>query len=540
MSLSEEVLYRLNIVDVVWKYIDLKKTWRNYIALCPFHQEKTPSFVVSEDKQIFKCFWCWIWWNAIKFVQEIEKIEYFDALKMLAEEVWIKIDTNKTKNDKTLQLTQKLLQINKTALNFFHWKPLEYLKKRQISTEYIKKYKLWYAPNSFYELIDYLKNKWFSDEIILKAGLGRKSTTWDLSSFFVNRIVFPIFSVLWDVVAFSGRIFNGEEKVWKYINTPETVVYNKSKILYNYHISKQQRDDYVIVVEWYMDVIWLDRLWYKSAVATCGTALTNIHIKLLKRLSDKIILSFDNDKAWFDATVRWIKLCLEEKVFPYIFVVEDWKDFDEIANQNKKIDILSNMQEAVSYIIDHYLSDYNKLSPVERQKALNKISDVIKHIKDYTTKWTYIEIISWKIWINPHMLEQQLKSSTKERNKTIQQTNIGFTNNELIWALFFEQFYKQYWTDENMEKVINVLIEILDYLQEENIIKKSLLNTLLLEEKDKLKQAQLWWEKNLENSHTENIQYQIWDAIKRWLMETIKANKSIPREKAAQIIKNLR
>jgi len=330
MSDIDDILSRVDIVDIVSQYVNLKKTWRNYTWLCPFHSEKTPSFVVSEEKQIFKCFWCWKWWNAITFLREIENLDFYDALKILAEKAGIELKTkNFTKNEKEISQKDTLLKINKTALNFFHKELFEdenamnYLQnERKLTKELIVKYKLWYAPKESNKLIKYLEDKWFSKEDILLAGLARKTSSGSIYAFFTNRIMFPVFNSLGDVVAFSWRIFNWETNTWKYVNTPETIIYHKSNILYNYNNAKKTKKDFLIVVEWYMDVIWLDRLGYDNAVATCWTALTEQHAKLLKRVSNKIVFAFDNDNAGLQASLRWEKLALSLWLYPLIYKIE--------------------------------------------------------------------------------------------------------------------------------------------------------------------------------------------------------------------------
>jgi len=494
MGITDDILSRINIVDIISKYVDLKKTWSNYKWLCPFHNEKTPSFIVSEDKQIFKCFWCWKWWNAIIFLKELENLDFFDTLKILAKEAWIELNNtkyNKETNKKELDKKEILIKINKTALNFFHKelfnneKAYEYInQKRQISKELIIKYKLWYAWNN---LIKYLEEKRFEKNDIIESWLVKKSSSWSIYPFFKERIIFPIFSWLWDIIAFSWRIFNWETNTWKYINTPETILYHKSNILYNYNNAKKTKKDFIIIVEWYMDVIWLDRLWYNNAIATCGTALTEQHIKILKRLWKKIIFSFDSDNAWLQASLRWLWVCLKQSIYPFIFKIKNWKDFDEIANNKEAVNILEDSQDVIIFFINIYLDNYKNIWPIEKKEKLDNVLDIMSEIPDYSIFWNYLEIIWKKIWQDVNIVYQQIK------NKKYIKKNIKKTNTEhidlTIESLFFNDFYKNFNLDKKIENTLSILRKNLD---ENNILNKLYNWTLNTEEKEKILEKQIW------------------------------------------------
>ena len=529
MSLTEDILSRIDIVDIVSQYVDLKKSWRNWTWLCPFHNEKTPSFVVSEDKQIFKCFGCGKWWNAITFLKEIENIEFYDAIKILAEKAWVELkdyNNDKTQNKKEVDLKDKLIKINKTALNFFHKNlfsdesAFEYLtKQRNLSKDLIIKYKLGYAPTKWIELINYLKQKWFEDENIILSWLWRKSSSWSIYSFFSNRIIFPIFSSLWDVVAFSWRIFNWEENTWKYINTPETILYHKSNILYNFNNAKKTKKDFLIVVEWYMDVIWLDRLWYDNAVATCGTALTEQHIKLLKRISNKIIFSFDNDNAWKKATIRWIKIAIAMETYPMIFQIQWWKDFDEIANNKEEINILENAKDGISLVLNNILENYNNNWPIEKQNKLEQVFEILRNIWNYNIFWDYLEKVAKIINQDPNILYQQLKSKRTYKKKENEVQN-NDKKKYIIPALFYNNFLDQY-KNINIDEITQSILEILDILPEKSILKSVFTWILSNEDKTELLEQQLSWEQKLTWWTWEKLQTTVNNEIKKYLINLI-------------------
>ncbi len=563
MTLSEDILDNINIVDIVERYVDLKKAGRNYTGLCPFHNEKTPSFIVSEDKQIFKCFGCGIWWNAIKFIMEIERAEFFEAAKLLAKDAGVEIKEFKSSKDKEKFKSKKdLWQINKTALNFFHSeifenkKALEYMEKnRKMSDKIIKKYKLGYAPDSYYKLTKYLKKKWYSDELITKAGLGRKNQNWELNSFFNNRIIFPIFSQFGEPVAFSGRIFNNEKNTGKYINTPDTPLYDKSKILYNYHIAKQniKTQNFVIVVEWFMDVIWLDRLGYLTGVATCGTALTKQHALLLKRLSDTIIFSFDNDEAGKKATIRGLKICLAQDIYPKIFVINGKaKDFDDIANAGMEIDIENQSQDCLGYVLKKSMDNYHSLGPVEKNKRLNGLFEILIEIKNHVILWDYLWILWKTIWVDSNVLYNQLKNSRKTVRKNDnkeKEWNKWLDSDTLIAALLLNNFFQEYTKSTSIEEDISTILELLDYIQDDNIVKKTLLWDLSEEEKEIVKESQLWWENTFDNGNslTEWEKIGIAKHIERdtkawivWIVKSIVKNPKITPEEKNEIVKKIR
>ena len=528
MSDIDDILSRVDIVDIVSSYVNLKKTWRNYTWLCPFHSEKTPSFVVSEEKQIFKCFGCGKWWNAITFLKEIENLDFYDALKILAEKAGVELkSTNFKKNEKEISQKETLLKINKTALNFFHKelfedeKALNYLQKeRGLSKELIIKYKLGYAPKESNKLIKYLEEKWFKKEDILLAGLGKKTSSGSVYAFFTNRIIFPVFSSLGDVVAFSWRIFNWEENTWKYINTPETIVYHKSNILYNYNNAKKTKKEFLIVVEGYMDVIWLDQLGYENAVATCWTALTEQHIKLLKRVTNKIVFAFDNDNAGLQASLRGLKIGLSDSIYPFIYQISWWKDFDELAhNWAENLDILANSKDGVEFFIEYFLWNYQNLSPVEKQEKLEQVFELLRQIPNYSIFWDYLEKVAKLIQQDVNIVYQQIKMKTPRKfpkKQEAKQPEVDFT----IPALFYNNFYQQF-NLSSVEEYVWDLLAILDYMEDEHILKKILLGNISDKEKEKLLEKQLWWEEKLSTWTADKIEQQVKNDLKKYLINLV-------------------
>lgn len=535
MSIIDDILSKIDIVDIIWEYVDLKKTWNNYKWLCPFHNEKTPSFIVSESKQIFKCFWCWKWWNALTFIKEIENIDFYEAIKIWAQKAGIELKNYKShfKTDgKEFDLKNRLVQVNKVALNFFHKKifenekAFEYItQKRKLSKEIIIKYKLWFSWTNSNEFLTYMKDKWFKDEEIIKAGLAKKSSSWSLYSFFSNRIIFPIFSSIWEPIAFSWRIFNWEKNTWKYINTPETILYNKSWVLYNFNNAKKTKKDFLIVCEWYMDVIWADRLWYDNAVASCWTALTEKHILLLKRITKNIILSFDSDNAWLQASLRWTKIALSFELYPKIYSISWWKDFDEIVNIWEHIDIQENAQDAVMYFINYILKDYKEVWSTWKQEKIEQIFDILKQIWNFNIFWDYLEQVWNKINQDANILYQQIK--TKKKYKRNDRENIK-KNENMIPALLYNNYYRQFTSDNSIDKLLEDIKTIIDYIDDNYMLKQVLNNNI--NKKEELEQEQLRWEYNLTSWTQEKIDNTLKNEVKKYIIqvltELVKNNKN--------------
>lgn len=545
MSIADEILSKVDIVDIIWEYVNLKKSWSNYKWLCPFHDEKTPSFMVSENKQIFKCFWCWKWWNVITFIKDIENIDFYEAIKILAKKTNIELNNYKPsfKTDhKEFNLKHRLIQVNKTALNFFHKSlfenesALDYiLEKRKLSKDIIVKYKLWFSWTNSNKFLTYMKEKWFKDEEIIKAWLAKKSSSGWLYSFFLNRIIFPIFSSIWDPIAFSWRIFNNETNTWKYINSPETSLYNKSWVLYNFNNAKKTKKNFLIICEWYMDVIWAHRLWYENAIATCWTALTEKHIILLKRITKNIIFAFDSDTAWFQASLRWAKISLSSLIYPLIYNINWWKDFDEVVNSWKNIDIQKDAKDIVIYFIEYILKDYKTSWSTIKQEKIEQIFNILRQIWNFNIFWDYLEQLWQKINQDPNILYQQIKSKTNF--KKIVKTNFKKDEN-MIPALLYNNFYKQFISDDTIEKLIDNILPIINNIDDTHILKQVL--TKNIDIKNNFKEKQFIWEHNLTSWTQEKINKTLKSEIKQYIIQILTEFVKNPKiEKKIEIIKVL-
>ncbi len=491
-SLRDDVLGRTDIVDLVSKYVDIKKAGKNRLGLCPFHKEKSPSFTVAEDKQIFKCFGCGKGWNAITFHMEIERIDFWDSLQMLAKDASIDIssyqkDPERNAAAKSEKEKQKL--INKRTNWFFQqnlpWSKAEkYIKeKRWLSQETIETFALWYAPDSYNDLIALLKTKWFSDQDIIDAWLAKLWKSWETYSFFRNRLTFPIHDHIWNVVGFGARALDPDQNP-KYLNTTETAVYNKSQILFGLDKAKNHLKsfDYLIIVEWYMDVIALYQYWLPIGIATCGTALTPQHTKLIHRHTEHLLFAFDNDDAWFEASIRWLKVAYEQDLFPKILQFPDeYKDVDEWLwswtiqindSEQWKEKLKESSIDGFARAIEKYLQKYDLQNPVERKKVIQLVFELLVKIDDYSILQMYFTQLTTAVWVHEEQLWKQFRQRVKKssvRKNTYHDdakeqrpdSSSKIEEKYLLGSLMYKDFALTLWCDEKIfKKYSSVLAQL--------------------------------------------------------------------------------
>jgi len=314
-ELLEEIRLNNDIVDVVSEYVKLEKRGKYYFGICPFHREKTASFTVTPSRQIFNCFGCGRGGNVFHFIMGIENLDFLDSVKFLADRARIELpEYSGGHGDDKAQLRKKLLEINKVAARFFYnslYSPAgeagrEYLGRRNIDETAIMKFGLGFSDFTGRSLLDYLKSRGFKEEEIQQSGLVIKGRE-GLYDRFRGRIMFPIFDVIGNVIGFGGRVIGDSAKP-KYMNSPETVIYNKRKNLYGLNFAKDAPDRRAVVVEGYLDVITLNRRGIIGSVASLGTSLTENQGRLLKKYFDKVIISYDADAAGMRATMKGLDL----------------------------------------------------------------------------------------------------------------------------------------------------------------------------------------------------------------------------------------
>ena len=315
----DELIDRCNIVDVVSSYVRLKKAGANYLGLCPFHNEKTPSFTVSPEKQLYKCFGCGAGGNVIGFVMQIENLEFIDAVKKLADMCGMTVPES---DDPSFSIRKRVLEANVAAARFFRSnlsaekgkKAAEYLIRRGLSTKIVQTFGIGYATDGWFELTNELTRQGFTRAELEAARLSGKGKNGGYFDFFRDRVMFPIINERGEVIAFSGRVLTSGAEGRKYINTPDTPAYNKSRALYGIHIAKRTKEDFLILVEGNMDVVALHQAGFDNAIATCGTALTPHQAQIIRKTAAKVVVCFDQDDAGKKATDRAIEILSQADV----------------------------------------------------------------------------------------------------------------------------------------------------------------------------------------------------------------------------------
>jgi len=320
-DLLEEIRNRCDIVDIISEYVHLKQAGKSFKGLCPFHGEKTPSFMVSPEKQLFHCFGCGEGGNVFNFLMKYEKISFFEAVKMLAKKSGVSLPVDEEKENFLNRQKERLYKLNNLAANYYREclfktnqgkKIINYLKKRGINDTSVEKYKLGYAPSGWDVLTNFLKKKGYSYEELTKARIINKSKIeGKYIDYFRDRIIFPIFNLSGRVIGFGGRVL--DDSLPKYINSPETLVYNKGSNLYSLNFAKEdiRKKGYLIIVEGYTDVLITQQYEFNNVAASLGTALTARQIDLIKRFTDMVLIAYDADSAGNMATLRSLDLLVK-------------------------------------------------------------------------------------------------------------------------------------------------------------------------------------------------------------------------------------
>lgn len=320
-DLLEEIRNRCDVVDIISEYVHLKPAGKGFKGLCPFHEEKTPSFMVSPEKQLFHCFGCGEGGNVFNFLMKYEKLSFFEAVKMLAQKSGVPLPVDEEKENILHKKKERLYKLNNLVANYYREclfrtnqgkKVINYFKKRGISDTSVEKYKLGYAPSSWDALSNFLKKKGYYYEELIKAGLIKKSKIeGKYIDYFRDRIIFPIFNLSGKVIGFGGRVL--DDSLPKYINSPETLVYNKGSNLYNLNFAKEgiRKKNCIIVVEGYTDVLITQQYGFNNIAASLGTALTAKQIDLIKRFTNAVLIAYDADSAGNMATLRSLDLLVK-------------------------------------------------------------------------------------------------------------------------------------------------------------------------------------------------------------------------------------
>lgn len=424
-GLIEEIRNRSDIVEAVSKYVNLKKAGSNYKGLCPFHHEKTPSFIVSEEKQLYHCFGCGEGGDIINFIMKMENLDFIDAVTTLGEKAGIRIEEASSKEEKKeFENRNRIYEMNREAALFFYSnlikkenKGLEYLKERKVDLSTIKKFGLGYAENQWEALNNYLLKKGYTQEMILSAGLVLKRNQKDgCYDRFRNRIIFPIINTTGKVIGFGGRALGDEQP--KYLNSPETSVFNKGRNLYGLNTAKKVlgKEKRMIVVEGYMDVISLSQRGISNVVASLGTALTKEQAALLKRYTDEVYIAYDGDSAGQAAALRGLEVLGEAGCDVKVVIFTQGKDPDEIITKKGKKVFLDELEGALS-LIDYKITlvkKENDLTTIEgRIKFVKAIAEIIKQLKSPVEVDAYIKKISIEAQISEDAIKTEIYGNNR-------------------------------------------------------------------------------------------------------------------------------
>ena len=336
-DLIEEVRLRNDIVDVISGYVKLQRKGNSYFGLCPFHNEKSPSFSVSPDKQMYYCFGCGAGGNVFTFIMQYENYTFPEAMKFLADRAGIELPSQEmtAQMRREQDLKTQILELNKQAANYFYYQlrtengahAMEYLTKRGITKETMKNFGLGFSTAYSDDLYQYFKKKGVSDELLKQSGLMNVDERRGMYDKFWNRVIFPIQDVNGRVIGFGGRVM-GDGKP-KYLNSPETIVFDKSRNLYGLNAARISRKKYFLLCEGYMDVIALHQAGFKNAVASLGTAFTSQHAGLLRRYAEEVVLTYDSDEAGKKAALRAIPILKAAGITAKVIHMEPYKDPDE-------------------------------------------------------------------------------------------------------------------------------------------------------------------------------------------------------------------
>ena len=432
----EEIKSRLNIVDVLGEYIRLDKAGANWRAVCPFHNEKTPSFMVSEEKQIWHCFGCQKGGDIFGFVMEMEGLEFREALKMLAEKAGVKLQSY---NPQKAEEKNRILEILEWATKFFEvqlWKGegqkkvIGYLKERGLNDEIIKEFRLGYAPSGWRNILDFLIKRGYKIEEIARTGLlVKKDNHSDYYDRFRDRIIFPITDYSGKVLGYSARVSpGGDESQAKYVNTPETEVYHKSKILYGIDKAKSEikKADEVLLVEGNMDVIASNQAGIKNVVAVSGTALTIDQIGILKRYTKNIKMFFDMDNAGEQATKKSVKLCLANGLSVKIVSLSQGKDAADMAKDSPE-GLKKNVVEAkpvMEYFFQRTFEKFNKNNIDDKKKITADLLEIISILENEVEKSHWIKKLADELEVSELALTDELKKANlKDKARTFKKAD---------------------------------------------------------------------------------------------------------------------
>ncbi len=482
----DEIRASSNIVDIIGEYVDLKRAGSSYKGLCPFHNEKTPSFTVDEKKQLFHCFGCGVGGDVVSFIMQKEGLSYPESLEYLANKAGIRMEY--TDNYIANPKNKELYEINKDIMMFFYKnlltskQAINYLKNRGLSGRIVNRFMLGFAKNSWNDLCDYIEFRGYNKEDLENIGLIKKSSKGNYYDKYRNRIIFPIINHYGNVIGFGGRAIG--EEMPKYLNSPESDIFKKRYNLYGLNIYKKQKGTDIILVEGYMDVIALNHHGVDYAVASLGTALTADQAKLIKRYAENVYICYDSDSAGINATDKAIEIFLEADIKPKIIKLEDGLDPDDFIKEYGKDAFLAKKSDALdvyNYKYNKILDLYSKASPNEKYEKLDLFVDFLASIDSDLTREIFTNNVSTLFKIDKSTL-----------NQAVDKYNTNITKKENAKKYFNDKNISNVIVKSNPQKFNFHELEVLklifnqkeDYLKNKEIFDRSLSDSKILDMKE--------------------------------------------------------
>jgi len=503
----QEIKDKLNIYEVASKYItSFKKSGNNYFALCPFHNEKTPSFTVNPELGLFKCFGCGESGDVLAFIQKIENVDFPKALEIAASYAGVELKRNfSPEMQKIVDQKEKIIKINSLASEFFNFiltkhkkgeTGKEYAKKRSLTTKQIKDFKIGYAPNSYTSLKNFLMKKGYKENDLVNWGLIVKKDrgTYDK---FRARLIFPLFDHHGDIVGFSGRTIFKSDKIPKYLHSPTTLVFDKSKYLFGLYQAKNsiRKLDFVIFCEGQLDCVTASKTKYPNVVASLGTSFSNEQLQLINRYTKNIYFCFDNDLAGEKALIKAVDQASLLEFHIKVITLKKGKDIDELINLDEKE--WEKSVENAEYIIPHLIKRLGKRLDMKtfeaKEEFLNIILPVLNNLPNEIEKEEYIQQIAMIIETDPRAVKIELKKvKSDKKNNTFAQVllkNPMLKKEQYILAIFLqntniskdltEELHLEYFQNELLFNIGKAFVKI---SEEKNFDLKNLFKYLGIRE----------------------------------------------------------
>lgn len=510
-ELLDEIKSKNDIIDIVSQYVVLKRSGRNYMGLCPFHKEKSPSFCVSPDKQIFHCFGCGVGGNVIHFIGKIENLNFIESLELLANRAGIELPkSGNAEDDRISRLKSRVYELNKCAAEFYHqnlYKPTakpaqEYVKKRRLDNRTLKAFKIGYSGR-FNELYTELHSKGFTEEEILASCLVNKNQDGKFIDRFRNRLMFPIFDARDRVIAFGGRVLDDSKP--KYINSPEDIVYSKGRHLFAYNLAKKNNPKTIIIVEGYMDAVSLHQRGISNAVASLGTALTEAQGRLLRRSCEKVVIGYDADGAGQAATLRGLEILQNLGCDIRILQIEGAKDPDEFVVKYGPERFQKYVDSAISLVefkVKMLKRQLNLENVNDKIKFLNEVANILSKIENNMEREVYIDKISLEYKVSKEAIYAEINKKLYGNSQSEKKLERPVTTIREV-----KQDVAEKEVDEKTKKTESLIIYLLinypdkSFVRLANIVK----NNLIKLEKNKLIINKLYEEHGKGNINIESI-----------------------------------